>query len=299
MNTPKRTHYIPRNYLKAWSSNGKRIYQLDKTAENPVPKLIGLRDAGVERFFYSPELESVFGKQVEEPAWPMLTKIREHRPVPYREMGGLLSYMVAQYARTPKMRQFLLELSEDIVRDLMNKYRGLGIDLDREGFDDDRLRKMCEELFPIAQLGVDTSRYYGTDLSSLGTVTQSDIGSLQFEGMRRIISHMEWSIQKLGPFGEFIVSDAPVSGWCERDNDVMGAISFPLSPDLLLSGRMCNVGPGRGSMASSLVQNRAVEYRRVDERIAHDFNRSLADEADRFIFGKSEKALLASVRPSS
>ncbi len=285
--------------MKAWSLNGKRIYQLDKTAENPVPILIGLRDAGVERFFYSPELESVFGKQVEEPAWPVLRKIREHKFVQYREMGGLLSYMVAQYARTPKMLRFLLELSEDIVRDTMNKYRGLGIDLAREGIDDDRLREMCEQLFPIAQLGLDTSRYYSTDLTSLGTVTKSGIGSLQFPVMRRIISNMEWTIQRLGPFGEFIVSDAPVSGWGERDSNVMGAISFPLSPSLLLSGRLRNASPGRGSMASSLLQNRAVEYRRVDERTAHDFNRRLADDADRFIFGKSEKALLAAARPSS
>ena len=281
MNVPKRNHYIPKKFSKAWSDDGRRVFQLDKIEDSPTPKLIGLSDAGVQRFFYAPELENIFGKHVENPAWPVLDKIRAHEPVVYSEVGVLLSYTAAQYARTPKMLSFLRDLSNNIVNDTTNKYRALGIDLPNEGFDADRLHEMCECFFPMAQLGLDPSRDYSDNLPLLARQLQSNAERLLLPNLRWMFHWMEWSVQQLGPFGEFILSDSPVSGWRERDQTIIGAISFPLSPKLLLSGRLRN---GSRSKASSLSKRRPLKIARINESVAYDFNRRLADDAERFIW---------------
>ena len=184
MNTPKRNHFVPRNYLKAWSNDGCRIFQLDKTAINPVPKLVGLRDAGVERFIYTTEMEQIFGREVEIPAWPVLAKLRGRMPVKRPELDPLFRYLVAQMARTPRMRDLLKAHSNEAAQAAINEFAAMGIDLPAHNFDVERISTRYEELIPLFQLH-------------------------QPPLALQAIRNMTWTVNFLGPAGEFITNH-----WC-------------------------------------------------------------------------------------
>lgn len=298
MNTPRRTHYVPRNYLKAWSPDGNRVYQFDKSAGQPGFKFVGLRDAGVERFFYPPELESVFGNRVESRAWPILRRLVTKDAVRGDEMAPFLSYVLVQYARTPKMRKILLELTENVANDTITKYRKLGIDLEKEGFDAANLRAMCEGFFSLLQLGIDLGEYRDQDLSSLGDRQDAMIEHLHSPRIWQVYTSMNWSVFELGPFGEFVTCDAPVSGWYEKSGEIVASISFPLAPKLLLAGRIPIDRVRSRFGVKTLTTDKPIVYRRANEAMAYDVNRYLCLHAERFLYGSSRDVLRAAVPPS-
>jgi hypothetical protein len=272
MSKTEHNHYLARNYLRAWAPTGQQIYQLDLFAETPKPKLVGVRHAAVERFLYSQEVEAHFERRIERPAWGVLDKLRAHAPVMYAELEPLLAYLVAQLVRTPEARDYLKTLSNPWAQNMIQTYQEQGIDLAAEGFGVDRLVSMHREEIPFAH-------------------------SHQSEPGLRILRSLEWAVWRLGPVGEFITSDKPVTKVVDRTDRPISKLAFPLSPESLLVGGLGGPIALDGARFSSRFGNTVLESKRVSESDAQSVNRNSSAGANRFLYGRSPSALVAALPP--
>ena len=272
MNVPKRNHYVPRKYLRAWSADEHRVFQMDKTAERSTAKLVGIGDAGVQKFLYPPEMEKYFGRQVEIPAWPLVQKMRSQDGVTAIELRPLFSYLVAQMVRTPWMKATLKSQSRDAAQDFIDAARRDGIDLTAHGYGLDRIQSRYEEVIDQAPMH----------------------RSLRAE---RAMQNMTWSVVTLGPFGEFITGDNPVYKWGESILAPTAGIIFPLSPKLALVGSQSERIAFHGRVALSRKRGTEVEYKRVNETWCQIVNDPMLRSAHRFLYGKDAHTLENILRP--
>ena len=272
MSTTIRNHYLPQNYLMPWSANEAQIWQLDLRADRHVPRFLGVRDAGVERFLYPQEVEEFLTHRVEVPAWSVLKDLRGRATVTRAELEPLLAYLVSQMARTPAGRDYLKNLSYRWAEDVTDRYQAQDVSLEDEGFDKDRLVSMHRDEIPYAH------------------------AHISVPGLR-ILRNLVWEIWRIGPVGEFITSDNPITQVLDRADGMRSKLAFPLSPKLLLVGGISRSGPPDRARTSSQFGNAVIESKRVSESVAHTVNRNLSEGAHRFLYGESPSALMAALPP--
>lgn len=260
------------NYLMAWSANDAQIYQLDLRADRPEPTLLGVGDAGMEKFLYPQEVEAFFRDQVEAPAWGVLGSLRKGLPVRRVELEPLLSYLVSQMVRTPRMRDHLKTLSTPLAETMIETYREQGVDLSVEGFGVDELVEMHRAEIRHAY-------------------------AYQSEPGLQLLQSLDWEIWRLGPVGEFVTSDNPITTVLDRPDGSTSKLAFPLSPKLLLVGGIPKSVAPNGTRVESQFGNAAMASKQVSEIIAHSVNRNLWAGAHRFLYGRSPAALMAALRP--
>ena len=272
MSATIRNHYIPRNYLIAWSANDAQIYQLDLRADTPAPTLLGVGDAGIEKCLYPQKVEEFLRDHVEAPAWSVLKNLRDRTAVTRAELEPLLTYLVSQMVRTPADRDYLNNLSPSWAQSFTDRYLGPDVNLAEEGLGVDRLVSMHRDEIP----------YFHAHLSAPGL---------------RILRNLVWEMWSLGPVGEIVTSDKPITKVLDRADGSTSKIAFPLSPKLLLVGRIPkSVVPNR-TRTESQFGNAAIANKRVSEPVAHSVNRNLSAGAHRFLYGRSPTALMAALPP--
>ena len=274
MNTPKRNHYVPRNYLTAWSDDGCRILQMDKTAETSTAKLVGIGDVGVQKFFYPPEMEGYFGREVETPAWPVLRKLRSQDRVTATELRPLFSYLAAQMVRTPWMKAMIMNRSHEAAQELIDTARKDGIDLPAYGYGLVQIQARYEEIVEQAPMH-------------------------RSQKAERAMQRMIWSVVRLGPFGEFITSDNPVYKWGASIVEPDAGIIFPLSPKMALVGSQSERVAFHHRQVLSRKRSTAVEYKRVNEIWCQIVNDSVLRYSHRFLYGRDAQTLEKLKRPLS
>ena len=273
MNKPRRNHYVPKHYLKAWAFEPCQIYQLDKTVDNCVPKPIGVNDAGLERGLYSHEIEKAFNREIERPAQPVINKLRAAEPLKRTEMMPLVRYMLCQIVRTPRYRDFLTEESILEVRAILDEMTALGIDSTRYGYGEDRIASKT-----IAGFG-------------------RGKGILAAKPARRWSGELFWTAIRLGPVGEFITSDNPMFTWRSDLRGFPRVMIFPVSPKMTLVGSQRNTVVFRSVAAVSNNDTINVAYKKVNDRFSQYVNDTIAGSASRFLYGMSAKPMLAALRP--
>ena len=272
MNVPKRNHYVPRKYLRAWSVDERRIFQMDKTGEGSTAKLVGIGDAGVQKFFYPPEMEGYFGRAVETPAWHVVQKLRNQDRVTATELRPLFSYLVAQMVRTPWMKAMLRNRSREAAQDFIDTARKDGIDLPAHGYSLDQIQARYEEIIDQAPMH-------------------------RSQKAERAMQSMIWSVVRLGPFGELITSDNPVYKWGESITAPTAGIIFPLSPKLALVGSESERIAFHNRVVLSRKRGTEIEYKRVDETWCQIVNDSIFGYSHRFLYGRDADPLEKIKRP--
>ena len=272
MNETKRNHYLPVHYLKAWEVNGEQIFQIDATVRDAFPKLIGIRHAGMERRLYSLEIERWFKDQVEEPAQPVIDKLRATQPVKRNELVPLVRYMLCQCVRSPLYRDHLKRYEPSrIIADL----RASGIDPADYCYDQQRIESMIEERF--------------------GTLTIN----VSSETTRKCVADRGWIVVRLGNWGNFITADNPVCFWSGTRNHTPMGMIFPLTPKLALLGTARDRVRFRNFPVAYNENPFWVKYQRVGGQVAQYVNDTIASKAGRFLFGNDADTLATAVRPHS
>ncbi len=270
MSKTNRNHYNPRNYLRAWTATTEQIYQLDLRAEAPQPKLVGVGDAGVERFLYPQVVEDYLRDYVEGPAWDILARLKLGEQVLLAELEPLYKYMAAQIGRTPAMRDALRNRL-DIVRGKVHQEwarNGMGLSHDES-----------DEQF------INDGLEWAIDRATTG----------QSPTLVNLMRQMTWKVYQLNDSEELITSDCGVYRIGERLTDMDAGIFFPVSPDRVLVG-LRNTNERWTMVNEIMVPKSAVEVERAFDGYAAKANSLIAGHADRFIFGRSEVVLLEATR---
>jgi len=102
-------HYLPQFYLKGFSqSEGKRIWVYDKKENRKYPTQV--RSTANETGFYSTEsgsteVEQYLANSIENPANPVLAKIRNRKKITQQEKHLLSDYMVTMMKRVPQSKE--------------------------------------------------------------------------------------------------------------------------------------------------------------------------------------------------
>ena len=219
---------------------------------------------------YSAEIELGYKVEVEEPAQPVIDKLRATQRVNRIELVPLVRYMFCQTARTPLYRDYLMDHEPPLI---VKAFRDHGIDPADYDYDEERIRSMFRERFG----------------------TQRDV--LDPKGVDRCATDMGWVVMQLGSFGEFITSDNPVCYWSTRSDSPLTGIIFPISPKLTLIGSERNWVTFRNIPVASIENPFRVKYQRVGDALAQFVNDTVASRARRYLFGISSPTLLKAIRP--
>ncbi len=117
----RRHHYVPQSYLRAWSTDGRRVRVLD--TRNGADRTQGLRDTCVEQDFYRVtdstdtrhnQVEAMLAVIDDETA-RLLRLLRSWSPgddVAFDDFMSLAVVVALQRNRTPQTRRFLIATSE-------------------------------------------------------------------------------------------------------------------------------------------------------------------------------------------
>ena len=269
-----RNHYVTKHYLRAWTPEPERIYWLDKSAQDPVPKLVGVNDAGVEQCLYADDIERDFNREVEQPAQPLIDRLRASETLKRAEMMPLVRYMLCQIVRTPRYLDFLTEQSVSEVRVILDALAGLGVDISEHGYGEGLIDSKIREGFGRHReiLAAKPSRNWSNQLF--------------------------WTVVKLGPVGEFITGDNPVFTWSSDHNGVPRVLLFPLSPKLTLIGSQRHRIEFRSLAVVTNGDTINVAYKKVNDRFSQYINDTIAENARRFLYGRSYGPLVAALRPN-
>lgn len=105
-------HYVPRFYLRMWSSNKNTIFTYDTVAPNNGTRLwrsASIKNSACWTDFYTriidgadnDDIETYFDKRYEAPAEPVFSKITESESLSADEMAVLIDFLIIQMCRTP------------------------------------------------------------------------------------------------------------------------------------------------------------------------------------------------------
>ncbi len=133
-------HYVPKFYLRGFESEGT-IWTFDKKSGNAFPSQA--KSIANETDLYSDELESYLANTIEEPAKPVLLKIRAREPLTESDRVALARYIVALWKRVPKARQRAIDRMPEVATEVQEN---LNSELESLAELDPNKRAQVEEL---------------------------------------------------------------------------------------------------------------------------------------------------------
>ena len=106
-------HYIPQYYLKGFSGDGgKTVWVYDKS--NRCKFATQVKNIANENRFYSPGMESYLAEHVEDPAKPVLERIRRRVHISSEDKQILSAYMVCMMIRVPQGKERIKQLAPSV-----------------------------------------------------------------------------------------------------------------------------------------------------------------------------------------
>lgn len=112
--TTHNNHYVPRVYLKRWSTNGNTIWDyrlLVHSEKEPIWKRSQIKRTAVWPNLYTQvengkaddSIESYLDRNYEQPVANILCKISNNSELSEKDMDDLVNFLIVQFARTPSM----------------------------------------------------------------------------------------------------------------------------------------------------------------------------------------------------
>jgi hypothetical protein len=120
----KRHHIVPLHYLKGFTieNSPEYIWRYEKYKKYPIE--LNLKDAAVEKYYYSYKnvdgvidydtIENYLAEDIENPAVPVLNKLRNKQHINDDEKYRLSRYMAIMLKRVPKHRQKIKIMSPKV-----------------------------------------------------------------------------------------------------------------------------------------------------------------------------------------
>lgn len=115
-------HYVPRAYLRGFSASqsAEMIWVYDKVQK--IFFCTNVKNVAQERDFYGPEIEIALSSDIENPANPVLEKIRQRETITDSERHSLSVYIAVMLTRVPRRRLKARERLPSVVESTIQRY---------------------------------------------------------------------------------------------------------------------------------------------------------------------------------
>ena len=263
---PIHNHYVPQAYLKGFATADGKIFMYFKTQEKVIHT--SLFNVANELHYWSDEIETFLANEVEEPANPVIEKLRQKQPISVDEKFLLSCYMITMVKRTPKGQARMRELFPTAFNRSSEKARNYY----------EQLRTRHPEMEEFAK----------EQLNTLETLSHDIISEIQQSTWERIlapdmtpesaeaIAKMRWSIAIAGKKKGFVTTDNPVI-FTQRTGikPPHGQVLFPISTKAALWATWRTDVP--------------IGYFNVNDDFVDEANTWLIKDALKYVFYQSHK----------
>jgi hypothetical protein len=250
-------HSVARHYLKAFSvrpmDKNPTLFVYEKG--NPVPQEMRVSSISQSKKYWSDDVESFLTNKIENPANPILDKIRRQETISFGEKGIFAVYIANMIQRVSYWREKLAGFDPIVDQDLLAEFNAeMDSEIKRSPDHKDILeavRKKTKERYQSNQKII-SKRTYAKYLQS--PRMSSDVG--------KILQRMIWQFL-VCPESCFVTGDNPV--FFTQDiglTNVHSEVSFPLAPHL--------------AMTASYQRASDLAYAVVDEQRVQEINRRTA-----------------------
>lgn len=260
-------HYVPQYYLKGFSADGgETVWAYDK-ADRRVYRA-HTRNVATQTRFYSADLESYLANSVEDPAKPVIEKIRARVQISIQEKQTLAAYMICMMNRVPegKKRTKLRapSVKDEVIADID---RRLNVFLRQNPHQAELVEKRRSETHELIE------RYAKDAPDDLWFRT---ILRAKQSQVLPLLSSMTWRFLTFDRYPAFITSDNPVfffteNGLVSPDSE----LSFPISSHV--------------SLWATHRSDFQDGFSATTEQAVKELNRRTASRATRFAFHSIEE----------
>jgi len=262
-------HYIPQYYLKGFcQESGEKIWVYDKKESKTFP--VNVEKIARERGFYSQDLEKNLTENIENPANPVIKKIREKREILTTDEKITLSkYIAVMWKRVPAGKNLLKERAPIIASNFreMNS-RKFEEAVAKNPTNEDLYRQIKEKYNRY----LDELSQNPPDVIWQGAITDEE----STQKLVDCIASMTWRFLTVDQEPVFLTGDNPVYfppeiGMGNADSE----LSFPISSHVTLwATRRLDLQEG---------------YFPTKMRIVKEMNRRIASETTRYVFRAKEE----------
>jgi RNase P/RNase MRP subunit p29 len=269
----KRHHYIPKFYLSGFTvpKEPKMIWVYPKDGSEPFKT--NIINVGVEKNFYAAQhedgkmLEDYLAEKIEDPATPIIRKLRGNIKIGANEKRVLATYLVGMLTRVPTNRD---RVSEDIPRRVVEAQKNTLKQIENQKT---KLPKENKRISKLKSQVIESFKIIERDLIEELSLPYFD------ENLITIIHIMNWSLFTCCENSTFVTSDNP---FCFTEdiglvNDE-GYFIFPLSTGLLLTGGWAPEG----------IKDFDINYRPLNKETHHAMNKIIISSAKKYVYHHSK-----------
>jgi hypothetical protein len=256
-------HYIPQYYLSGFSDPLKPsniwVYEKGCNQINMIP----IKVVASENKRWPPETESYLANNVENPATPVIKKIRNRELITINEKHTLACYMIIMAKRVPRGLERMKSLAPKVIEDMFNKLQGDILQLIKEyPSKRDALEAKLNEL-PSLKLQYETE--FPVD------IWYQNLKPDMSPQLLTILPQMTWIFLTSDRGQPFLTNDNPFFfdeglGIGKPESE----ITFPISSDLTLW--------------ANWNKNLKEGYGHAQESIIREINRRTASNATRYVY---------------
>jgi hypothetical protein len=223
-------HWVPQHYLKGFAVEGTadRLWQFDKRAKSfsaaPIPAI----QVAQQKRYNEQAVENALTNEVENPANPILDKLREGRKITSAEKRVFSQYLGTMLLRVPNSRRVATGMYPEVLSELLSDVSG-AIDLMREhGASPLQIALRRAEL-------IDAQQKFEAEMPS--EAVEAIKNPFPHEDVIRGLFAMNWYLVKATGTQRYVTSDDPMFVFrCWGIGRQQSEFCFPLSSSMGLFG---------------------------------------------------------------
>lgn len=276
-NTPRRHHYVPQHYLKAFTeSESEYLWVFDKDKDKVYST--GTKNAAVERDFYElisitgesdkAILEGFFSEQVEAPSISAIDKVRSGQKPSKQDKEQIAYYILSLIHRVPagkkRLENATHKASERVLRNTHQQFEEL------TGIIPERLIEKQK------QEAIDILEWYKEN-----PPLESLVPDRETSRVIPVLVAMNWKFLKAPDHYHFLTCDNPV--YFHRSSGLSsGEFTFPFGRHLALWGK-------------NGINTEDCSFQRARREWVREVNRRTISNSTRFIFSSKKESWISVV----